>query len=147
MQLDLKQDDAEAMMVLLRHMYDLPNSAEANPSFHLLQHHALVSVAAVKYRYHVLEVEACKVINEMVGLQSCSLEDFLQTIRVTFAAATRSKIVTTCLVAACVASLRSLKQDARFLLLLREFPELSFEILRHQDLEDALPEAGIWKGK
>lgn len=100
------------MMVMLRHMYDQPYNAVGNPNFRQLQHHALVSVVAVKYQYHVLEVEACEVIKSMVGSHSCSLEDFIQAIRVTFAAATRSKIVTTCLVAACVANLRLLKQGS-----------------------------------
>lgn len=135
------------MMVLLRHMYDLPYTAVVNQNFRLLQHHALVSVVAVKYQYHVLEVEACEVIKSMVGSHACSLDDFLQTIRIIFAATARGRLVTTCLVAACVADLRMLKQNAEFLLLLREFPELGFEILGHQDLESALPEAGEWGGE
>jgi hypothetical protein len=145
--LELKEDDAEAMMVLLRHMYDLPYTAAVHDKFSLLQHHALISVVAVKYQYRVLEVEACETIKGMVDSHSCSLEDFLQAIRIIFAATTRSRMVSACLVAACVADLRLLKQNAGFLSLLREFPELGFEILGHQDLESALPEAGEWEGE
>ena len=48
------------MMVLLRHMYGVPYNAIENRNFRLLQNHASVSVVAVKYRYDVLEVEACE---------------------------------------------------------------------------------------
>ena len=134
-------------MVLLRHMYDVSYSAAADQNFQLLQHHVSISVVAVKYQYRILEVEAGEVIKGMVASHSCSLEDFLQAIRVIFAAATRSRMVTAYLVAACVADLRLLKQNPGFLTLLREFPELGFEILGHQDLENALPQAREWKGE
>jgi hypothetical protein len=81
----------------------------------------------------------------MLDSHACSLEDFFQAIGVIFAATPKSGIATAFLVAACVANLRLLKQNAAFLLLLREFPELGFEILAHQDLEAALPEAGNWE--
>ena len=134
-------------MVLLRHIYDFTYSAAVKQDSQLLHHHASVSVVAVKYKYQVLELEACEVIKGMAASHSCTLDDFLQAIRVIFTATTRSRMVTACLVAACVADLRLLKQNPGFLTLLREFPELGFEILGHQDLENALPEAGEWEGE
>ena len=139
------QEDPEAMMVLLQHMYNLPYERVVNENFRLLQHHASVFVLAGKYQYHTLEVEACDMMRSMINSHACGLEDFLQAIRVVLAPASRDSIATACLVAACVADLRLLKQNAEFLLLLREFPDLGFEILRHQDLENVLPEAGEWE--
>jgi hypothetical protein len=132
------------MMAMLRHMYGLPYSRLVDRNFRLLQHHALVFVLAGKYQYQVLEVEACDIVRSLLDSRSCSLEDFFQAIRVIFAATSRSETATALLLAACVADLRLLKQNAGFLLLLREFPDLGFEILAHQDLENALPEAREW---
>jgi hypothetical protein len=145
MQLELKEDDAEEMMVLLRHAYNLPYDLVVNQSSRMLQHHALVFVLAGKYQCHTLEIEACGMMKATLDSHACSLEDFMQAIRVIFAATTRDSTATACLVAACVADLCVLKQDAGFLLLLREIPDLGFEILRHQDLEIVLPEAGEWE--
>jgi hypothetical protein len=147
MQLEMKEDHPEAMMAMLRHMYGLPYNQVVNQNFRLLQHHASAFVLAGEYQYHVLELVACDIMRSMLNSHACSLEDFFQAIRVIFAATSRSAIATAFFVAACVADLRLLKQNADFLLLLREFPELGFEILGHQDLEVALPEAGEWENE
>jgi hypothetical protein len=147
MQFQLNEDNPEAVMVVLRRMYDIPYDQVVNQDFRLLQHHALVLVLAGKYRHQVLEVEAGEIMRTMINSYACTLQDFTQSLRIVFAAATRSTTVTACLVTACVANLRLLKRNAGFLSLLQEFPELGFEILRHQDLEDILPEAGEWEGE
>jgi len=147
MQLQLSEDNPEAVMVVLRRMYDIPYDQVVNQDFRLLQHHALVLVLAGKFQHQVLEVEAGEIMRTMINSHACTLQEFIQSLRIAFAAATRSTAATACLVTACVANLRPLKRNPGFLSLLRKFPELGLEILRHQDLEDILPEAREWEGE
>lgn len=138
MQLELREDDPEAMMALLHFIYGLPyNQLEVNDSV-LLQHHALVSMLAQKYQVHSLQEEACGAMKAAVRSPTHCAEDFFSALRIVFDPAMQDSKARACMVAACVAELRVLKRNVKFRSLWQEIPGLSLEILDHPDMDNGL---------
>jgi len=146
MQLGLYEDDPEAMMVLLRYIYGLPYNQVVNENSHLLQHHALVGVAAARYQIHGLQKEACEAMRAIIDSPARRFQDFFTALRIVFDPMMQDSEARACMITACIAELRVLKRNAEFRSLWQEFPDMGLEILDHPDLDNALQEAREWEG-
>ncbi|GAB7324542.1 hypothetical protein MBLNU13_g08446t1 [Cladosporium sp. NU13] len=79
-ELELLDDEPEAMMAVLRHIYGLPypsSSAELDETSSLLPH-ALVYVTAEKYQIHALKIESCSAMSDILLKNSKPKEHALE---------------------------------------------------------------------
>lgn len=133
-------------MALLRYIYGLPYNQVMNETLHLLQHHALVCVAAIKYQVYGLQEEACGAMMAIFNSPARRLQDFFAALRIVFDPLMETSEARACMVTACVAELRALKRSAEFRSLWQEFPDMGLEILDHPDLDNGLQEAKVGSG-
>jgi hypothetical protein len=127
------------MMLLLRYLYGLPYPAvrPADVKKSCLQLHTLVYVAAEKYQVTRLKNEAyanIKAIAGPTGVNEYDFADFTVTLRAIFTGTMPDSPVRILIMQACVAKLQRLNEDARFVSLLLELPDLGVAIIKHDGL-------------
>lgn len=117
------------MMVLLGYLYALPYPTiqPVDVKKSSLQLHTMVYVAAEKYQVTRLKNEAyanIKAIAGPTGVNEYDFADFTVTLRAIFTGTMPDSPVRILIMQACVAKLQRLNEDARFVYLLLELPDL-----------------------
>ena len=103
-----------------------------------LQHHALVYVVAEKYQIRRLRDEAYE--NMRYNMRPENLQngiafsEFMVTLRTIFTSTTPDSMARVCTMQACMRCLEELRDNADFVSLLLELPELGVEIIKHPDV-------------
>jgi hypothetical protein len=141
------------MIVLLRHIYDLPYVDLLKDSKTKLQFLAQVYLAADKYQLEELQANVIKLMRQMTcvltvdmyGMYEYSyrLNDFLEATDMIFDGTVRQDdVCRVALIEVCVLWIHDLNKLSRFSLLLREHADLGAGILAHEGL--SLNLQGSW---
>jgi hypothetical protein len=139
---ELHEDDPDAVMAMLRHIYGLTYDEHTPGGCCLLSQHASVFVVAEKYQIPGLQSDACRKIQNLLNSHIYPIEDFLKAIRTIFSSTVPDSIARAPIALECTVRLQELRERDDFLSLLRDLPDLSMDIIRDPDLECAFP--GDW---
>lgn len=157
-EIELQEDDPDAMLALLRFLYDLSYDAEANSKWITsLYPHAQVYEVADKYQIGPLKLAIAenmqKVItakhytHKMGFLWYCDSfkrsDDFYSTLRIILEITTTSDtLARKVLVDFIIQNIDFLRKQEQLLSIFREHPDLAVEIISHKDLETEAE--GLW---
>ena len=140
--MELHEDDEEAVLAMLRHIYGLTYDEQTPGGCCLLSQHASVFVVAQKYQIPGLQADACRNIQSKLNSHIYPTEDFLKAVRTIFSSTRSDSIARAPMARECTVCLKELRARDDFESLLRELPDLSMDIIRNPDLECAFP--GDW---
>ena len=141
-EVELHEDDPDAMMAMLRHIYGLRYDELPRGGTYLLSQHASTFVVAEKYQILGLQSDICSNIQSMLDSHIYPLEDFLKAARTVFTLTTSNSIARVPMARECTTRLQELRERDDFVSLLRELPDLSLDIIKNSDFECAFP--GDW---
>jgi hypothetical protein len=141
-EVELHEDDPEAMMSMLRHIYGLPYDELAYGTSCLLSQHASTFVVAEKYQILGLQSDICSNIQSMLDSHIYPLEDFLKAARTVFTLTTSNSIARVPMARECTTRLQELRERDDFVSLLRKLPDLSLESSRTPTLSAHSRETG-----
>jgi hypothetical protein len=143
-EVELRGDDPEAMMAVLRYLYGLPYAADL-AEWHdgaTLLPHVLVYTTAEKYQITGLKIESCATMSDIVGSyyghddralawrgSSDHLDSLYQIHSGTPASDTEGRSL---LVTYCVDRLQALSEDVAFMQLVADVPGLGAELIVHK---------------
>jgi hypothetical protein len=143
--LELCQEDADAMMALLRYLYGIPYpliDPEADDFHHFdepcgscLQDHALVLVVAEKYQITTLHMDTYKNMAKTIGLPNCSFDNFTVTLRTILTSTSKDSLTRVIMMDACFAGLQEFRERKDFISLLVALPDLGIEIIKNADFK------------
>jgi hypothetical protein len=83
-EVELHEDDPDAMMAMLRHIYGLPYDELPRGGIYLLSQHASTFVVAEKYQISGLQSDVCDKIERTFASHIYPIEDFLKAVRMIF---------------------------------------------------------------
>jgi hypothetical protein len=140
-EVELHEDDPQAVMVLLRYLYGIPYPTKAS-----LQEHAQMFVVAEKYQISRLREEAFDEMEASLEESelSCTFdyEGFVLALRTIFTATTPNNTARKLLMSVCITDLNNMRHHDAFTALLAAVPELAVKIINHPDLKWESP--GKW---
>lgn len=140
-EVELHEDDPNAMIVLLRYLYGISYPTKAS-----LQDHAQVFVVAEKYQISRLREEAFDEMESSLedSELSCTFdyEGFVLALRTIFTATTPNNTARNLVMSVCITDLNNMRNHDAFTTLLAAVPELAVEIVKHPDLKWDSP--GKW---
>lgn len=138
--MELHEDDPEAMMALLAHIYGHPYAYPEGDD--PLQKLALLSIAADKYQLDELQGILYGKLESKIQSQFFDPEDFFNAIRTIFTSTAQNSRARRPIISGCASYLEEFQQDRDFVALLKDFPDLSIGILTSHELASAFP--GDW---
>lgn len=149
----MKEDDPDAMVALLRFIYDLPFEGNAKIDItsnedELLLPYTQVYIAADKYQVEGLKLAVSNTMKRIIDTEmdfdeDPCVDDFLETLRVIVTHTTpQDQLARKVVVEACVMNLQCIRKRPELLSLLSDSTELVVEIICHQNLECGFP--GAW---
>lgn len=150
--IDFPEDDSDAMLALLRHIYHLPyDGHQAEVYQDRLSANVAVYLVAKKYQASVLQEEVFKRMRAFLRpkdtpkLWDINLRDFIKALRIVFTGITPStpqdEPFRCLMVETCITILPILRDEDEFLTTLRELGELGAAIVGYRRLSCCLPGA------